>query len=80
LVEGPEEALRDGRWLLMSNRHQSLLTRKHRKWSETLHTKQTKAEEEGAMSLSNASQSWCMPDELWEQVKPLLPPRKPHPL
>src|ERR1051326_6725139 len=32
------------------------------------------------MSLSNASQSWRMPDELWEQVKPLLPPRKPHPL
>ena len=32
------------------------------------------------MSVSNASQSWCMPDELWEQVKPLLPPRKPHPL
>src|SRR5207249_5991308 len=32
------------------------------------------------MSLSKASQSWRMPDELWEKVKPLLPPSKPHPL
>ena len=32
------------------------------------------------MRLSNASQSWCMPDELWEHVKQLLPLRKPHPL
>jgi transposase len=32
------------------------------------------------MSLSKASQSWRMPDELWEKIKPLLPPRKPHPL
>jgi putative transposase len=39
-----------------------------------------KAEEEGAMSLQNASQSWRMPDELWEKVKPFLPPGKPHPL
>ena len=23
---------------------------------------------------------WRMPDEMWEQVKPLLPPRKAHPL
>lgn len=32
------------------------------------------------MSLSNTSQSWRMPDELWEKVKPFLPPGKPHPL
>jgi transposase len=32
------------------------------------------------MSLQNASQSWRMPDELWEKVKPFLPPGKPHPL
>jgi transposase len=32
------------------------------------------------MSLPTASQSWRMPDELWEKVKPLLPPGKPHPL
>ena len=23
---------------------------------------------------------WRMPDELWERLQPLLPPRKPHPL
>ena len=23
---------------------------------------------------------WRMPDELWERIEPLLPPRKPHPL
>lgn len=23
---------------------------------------------------------WRLPDELWEQMAPLLPPRKPHPL
>jgi len=32
------------------------------------------------MSLPNARQSWRMPDELWEKVKRLLPPGKPHPL
>jgi hypothetical protein len=32
------------------------------------------------MSLPTASQSWRMPDEPWEKVKPFLPPRKPHPL
>ena len=32
------------------------------------------------MSLPTASQSWRMPDELWEKVKPFLPPSKPHPL
>ena len=23
---------------------------------------------------------WRIPDELWERIVPLLPPRKPHPL
>jgi len=23
---------------------------------------------------------WRMPDEWWEHIEPLLPPRKPHPL
>jgi putative transposase len=23
---------------------------------------------------------WRIPDELWERIQPLLPPRKPHPL
>ena len=23
---------------------------------------------------------WRIPDELWERLQPLLPPRKPHPL
>lgn len=23
---------------------------------------------------------WRLPDELWERIQPLLPPRKPHPL
>jgi putative transposase len=32
------------------------------------------------MSLPTARQSWRMPDELWEKVKPLLPTGKPHPL
>jgi putative transposase len=31
-------------------------------------------------TLSKASQSWRIPDELWAKVKPLLPPGKPHPL
>ena len=22
---------------------------------------------------------WCMPDELWERIEPLLPPKSPHP-
>jgi transposase len=26
------------------------------------------------------SQSWQMPDALWERIAPLLPPGKPHPL
>jgi putative transposase len=32
------------------------------------------------MSLPNASQSWRMPDKLWEKVKPFLPLGKAHPL
>ena len=32
------------------------------------------------MSLSNGSQCWRMPNELWEKVKPFLPPGKLHPL
>jgi transposase len=24
--------------------------------------------------------AWRIPDELWERIQPLLPPRKPHPL
>src|SRR5262249_21917172 len=27
-----------------------------------------------------ACRDWRMPDELWERIVPLLPPRKPHPL
>ena len=23
---------------------------------------------------------WRLPDEMWDQIEPLLPPRKPHPL
>ena len=23
---------------------------------------------------------WRIPDEMWERIQPLLPPRKPHPL
>ena len=23
---------------------------------------------------------WCIPDELWQPIVPLFPPRKPHPL
>ena len=30
------------------------------------------------MSLSTPCQSWRMPDELWEKVKPSLPPGKLH--
>ena len=28
----------------------------------------------------NTRRDWRMPDELWEHIVPLLPPRKPHPL
>ena len=27
-----------------------------------------------------AHRDWRIPDELWEHIEPLLPPRKPHPL
>src|SRR5262245_29969358 len=27
-----------------------------------------------------AHRNWRIPDELWEHIEPLLPPRKPHPL
>ena len=28
----------------------------------------------------NIRRDWRIPDELWERIQPLLPPRKPHPL
>jgi putative transposase len=28
----------------------------------------------------NGRRDWRIPDELWERIQPLLPPRKPHPL
>src|SRR3954469_18908716 len=28
----------------------------------------------------NTRCDWRLPDELWERIVPLLPPRKPHPL
>jgi transposase len=28
----------------------------------------------------NVRRDWRIPDELWERIHPLLPPRKPHPL
>jgi len=30
--------------------------------------------------LVKSDDGWRLPDELWEQMDPLLPPRKPHPL
>ena len=32
------------------------------------------------MGLLNRKDSWRIPDDLWAQMEPLLPPRKPHPL
>ena len=29
---------------------------------------------------AQAHRDWRIPDELWERIEPLLPPRKPHPL
>lgn len=29
---------------------------------------------------SSYTDKWRIPDELWERMEPLLPPRKPHPL
>lgn len=31
-------------------------------------------------SPEQARRDWRIPDELWERIAPLLPPRKPHPL
>lgn len=32
------------------------------------------------MGLVSEKDGWQMPDEIWEEIKRLLPPRKPHPL
>jgi len=32
------------------------------------------------MGLVKSDDGWRLPDEMWEQMEPLLPPRKPHPL
>lgn len=32
------------------------------------------------MGLVKSDDGWRLPDELWEQMAPLLPPRNPHPL
>jgi transposase len=32
------------------------------------------------MGLLKSDDDWRLPDEIWEQMEPLLPPRKPHPL
>src|SRR6185295_5329342 len=32
------------------------------------------------MNLAGRSLGWSIPDELWNEMKPLLPPGKPHPL
>lgn len=32
------------------------------------------------MGMIKQDDGWRLPDELWEQMEPLLPPRKPHPL
>ena len=32
------------------------------------------------MGMVKQDDGWRLPDELWEQMAPLLPPRKPHPL
>jgi transposase len=32
------------------------------------------------MGLVTKDHGWCISDELWQQIEPLLPPRKPHPL
>ncbi len=32
------------------------------------------------MGLVTPDDGWRIPDELWEQMEPLLPPRPPHPL
>jgi transposase len=35
---------------------------------------------EDIMGMVKEDDGWRLPDELWEQMAPLLPPRKPHPL
>lgn len=32
------------------------------------------------MGMVKQDDGWRLPDEIWEQMEPLLPPRKPHPL
>jgi hypothetical protein len=32
------------------------------------------------MGLLKKDDGWRLPDEIWAQMSPLLPPRKPHPL
>ena len=32
------------------------------------------------MGMLKNNDGWHLPDEVWEQIEPLLPPRKPHPL
>jgi transposase len=32
------------------------------------------------MGMLKNDDGWRLPDEIWEQMAPLLPPRKPHPL
>lgn len=32
------------------------------------------------MGLLKKDDGWRLPDEMWDQMAPLLPPRKPHPL
>ena len=40
----------------------------------------TKEKEQVESTSPNASKHWQIPDELWNKVKPFLPPGKPHPL
>jgi transposase len=35
---------------------------------------------EEIMGMVKGDDGWRLPDEVWEQMEPLLPPRKPHPL
>ncbi len=32
------------------------------------------------MGLVAKDDGWRIPDSLWQEMEPLLPPRKPHPL
>ena len=31
------------------------------------------------MANQSVGDEWCIPDELWARIMPLLPPKKPHP-